>query len=566
MPLVLPAHWGQRNFICFNRITRRGTKVPEQFPTVPARPAPAPFTARDWAALMATLVLAAIIRFAFFNGVFGSDDLVYLNRSVQISEGIWSNANYNGALRYGFNIPAGFLMYLFGINIVATNLWPLLCSLAEIAAVYVLARCLWDRQTALYSALVLTFMPLHVAAATRIHADPVVACFLTLSFVFFYFAEQTRARVLYFLTGIAMGLVFWTKEIAVVTLFAFVFYPLLWRKVESRWAYVIGGGLVMLLAHLALMSVISGDPFHAFKVVMRQVNKGFIQGGDVAEDGPWYYFRYLFVDIKHVWLAGILAAASVLLVLFRGTRQISPGTAYATFWLLTLFGILSFMPVSLHPLKFVMKQSNYLTLFLAPMALLAGYLLAKTPKGIALAILSTTLAGGFVLAGLEQRAYNVFTSNSKAAVAFAKDNPGIPIVGSINNGNIAAAYSILNRDQVLASRFLYMGDIPHHVVNGDDGSPVSPVFAVLDKETMGWGKNAVTLEQAPRCWEAVEHLVPAGFGLGSSLMGAMLGFIELFPDGISRRLKSPLDRVSQPRAAIIYKVNISDFWCEKNGG
>jgi len=41
------------------------------------------------------------------------------------------------------------------------------------------------------------------------------------------------------------------------------------------------------------------------------------------------------------------------------------------------------MPVSLTPLRFVMKQSNYLSLFMAPIALLAGYQIARTPAQIA---------------------------------------------------------------------------------------------------------------------------------------------------------------------------------------
>ncbi len=524
------------------------------------------YGARDWLILMALLVMAALLRMMFFNGPFGSDDLVYLNRSVQISEGIWTSANYNGALRYGFNIPAGFLIYLFGLNIVSANLWPLFCSLAEIAAVYVLARSVWGRPTALYAALILAFMPLHVACATRIHADPVVACFLTLSFVLFYFAEQYRTRSLYFLTGIAMGLVFWVKEIAVVTLFAFVFYPFIWRKFEAGWAYVVGGGLVMLLAHFALMSFIAGDPFHAFKVVLGQISHSFIHGGDTAEDGVWFYFRYLFVDIKHIWLAGIIAAAAVLVIFYR--RQISPGTAYVTFWLLALLGVLSFTPVSLEPLKFVMKQSNYLTLFLAPLALLAGYQISNAPRPIALALLMATLGGGFILAGLEQQAYHVFTSNSKAAVDFARGNPGIPIVGSINNGNIAVVYSILDQDRALGDRIRYMNEVPHEINPSRSADRrVAPVYAVLDRETMGWGKNDVKLATAPVCWEAVAHLVPTGFGSGQSLVRTLQIVSERLPDVVRERLKAPLDKLSQASPAVVYRVNMLNFWCERaNGG
>jgi 4-amino-4-deoxy-L-arabinose transferase-like glycosyltransferase len=521
----------------------------------------------DWAVLIALLALATLLRFAFFNGPYGSDDLIYLDRSVQIAQGDWRSANYNGALRYGFNIPAGFFIYLFGINIVAANLWPLICSIAEVAAVYLLAFHLWGRRAALYGALILAFLPLHVVSATRIHADPVVAFFLTLSFVSFYFSEHYRSRLLCFFTGIAMGLVFWTKELAVMALLAFVVYPVVWRKIEARWVHVIGGALVMLLSHFALMSLVAGDPLHAIKVVSRQVSHSFIQGGDVAEDGIWFYFNYLFLDIKHIWLAGFIATASIVLTLHRRlrSRPVDAGTAYVSFWLLALIGILSFMPVSLEPLKFVMKQSNYLTLFLAPIALLSGHYIAHVDNKSALALLVTTIAGGFFLAALEQQAYHVFTSNSKAALDFATRNPGMPIIGSSNNGNISAFYSTLKRHPSGTDRFLYIDEIPHrphrHAPPAHAG--IRPAYAILDGETMGWGKHDITFATPPACWKYVEQLVPTGFGFGKSLTEILTMPVEMSPDIIRNSLKPRLAQLFQPSSAAVYRVDINDFWCEQ---
>jgi 4-amino-4-deoxy-L-arabinose transferase-like glycosyltransferase len=539
--------------------------------SIPDTPRTSPrLNPRDWATLIALLALATLLRLAFFNGPLGSDDLIYLGRSVKIAQGDWGSATYNGALRYGFNIPAGFFIYLFGINIASANLWPLICSVAEVAAVYFLAFHLWGRRAALYGALILAFLPLHVASATRIHADAVVAFFLTLSFVVFYFSEHYRSRLLCFLAGIAMGLVFWAKELAVVTLLAFVFYPLLWRKIEARWIHVIGGGLVMLLSHFALMSMIAGDPLHLIKVVTRQVNHSFIQGGDAAEDGIWYYFNYLFLDIKHIWLAGFIATAAILLALHRRLRSkpIDQGAAYVTFWLLALIGVLSFIPVSLHPLKFVMKQSNYLTLFLAPMALLCGYHIANINKKFALALVVTTVGGGFFLAALEQQAYNVFTSNSKAAVDFAARNPGIPIIGSSNNGNISIFYSILKRHPSITDRFLYINEIPRQADRQTAPAHAgnNAAFAILDRETMRWGKNDIAFAKPLPCWKFVEQLAPTGFGLGKSLTDIFNMFIRIFPDPIRKRLQPPLDAISEPSPAIVYRVNMEDFWCERNKG
>ncbi len=517
-----------------------------------------------WAILMAVLVLATIVRLVFFNGIFGSDDLVYLNRAVQISEGIWSSANYNGALRYGFNIPAGFFIYLFGVNLFAANLWPLLCSLAEIAIIYWFALGLWGWRAALYSGLILVCMPLHIAVSTRLHADPVVSLFLTLSFVLFFVAGQRRSPLLYFLTGLTMGLVFWTKELLLIALFAFALYPLLARRLDLRWLYIVGGGLVMLFAHFLLMFVIAGDPLHLFKVMTIQLDRDFIHGG--KEDQVWYYFWYLFIDIKHTWLAPFLAAITVIIVTRRrfSSSSVDTGIAYVVFWLVSLLAVLSFTPISWEPLRFVTKQSNYLTLFLAPIALLAGYLVARLSRWIGFIVLAVVMAGGFALGALEQQAYHVFTSNSKAAVEFAKAHPDSWIVGSINNGNIARVYSILNRDPALEDRFGYLskGALPKEVEASAVGR-MTGGYAVLDWETMEWGSDAMKLDTPPRCWQEITRLAPTGFGFSQTLIKGMLAIIEVLPESIGRRLAPPLQRLSQPRPAIVYRVDGTDLWCER---
>lgn len=518
--------------------------------------------------LFGVLAVAIILRLLFFNGPFGSDDLVYLTRAVQIAEGDWSSANYNGALRYGFNIPAGLFVYLFGVNVAAANLWPLLCSLIEIAAVYLFASRLWGSRAGFYAAVILTFIPLHVAVATRIHTDPIVSCFLTLSFILFYLAEERRTPGLYLLAGLAMGMVFWVKELAVVALFAFALYPLFWRRFDMRWGYVIAGGLIMLFAHFALMYFIAGDPFHAFKVITRQVSGDIIDKG-YGEDAVGYYFKYLFFDIKHTWLVGILAAFALLRLPSSRLKygSLAPGLVYVSFWLLALLSILSFTPISFDPLRFVMKQSNYITLFLAPMALLAGYQLAAAPRWLGLGLLLLMVSGGFLLAALEQQAYQVFTSNSKAAVAFAKAHPGVPIVGSTNNGNIASVYAILDDNPSLARQFRYLNEFPRGPVNIDIATIPKIAYAVIDQETINWGASAMDLANPPNCWQMVQELKPAGFGASRQVVEAGIYLITAMPESLSGRLANPLNRLARPQRAHVYRVNLAALWCEgRNSG
>lgn len=525
----------------------------------------------DYILLLMLLAVAIVIRLAFFNGPFGSDDLVYLSRAVEISNGIWSSANYNGSLRYGFNIPAGFFVYLFGINLFAVNLWTLLCSLAEIVVVYLFARTIWNQQTAFYSTLIFLSIPLHIAVSTRIHADSVVSLFVTLSFVLFFIAERLNSRILFFLTGLSIGFIFWVKELVIITLLAFIAYPIVFRRLNVRWIYIFFGGLVMLFLHFILMIAIAGDPLHLFKVVLGQIDRSFIQGGQ-GEDGVLYYFWYLFVDIKHTWLAPFLSFSIVFLFLrrFFSVSVIDNGVRYTTFWLISLIAILSFTPVSLEPLRFVMKQSNYLTLFLAPIALLSGYQVAQLSQKLAFIILVVIVTGGIALGAFEQQAYQVFTSNSKAALEVAKNHPKQWFIGSTNNGNIVQVYSILEQNKDVADRFGYLSDtLPHRELTAFRNIAMTQIYVIIDHETIGWGAGGtevsgqINLDELPKCWQEVSRLIPTGLGLGSTFVRMILNIVEKFPEKTANSLAQPFRELLEPKPAIVYRVDGADLWCGK---
>ena len=179
-------------------------------------------------------------------------------------------------------------------------------------------------------------------------------------------------------------------------------------------------------------------------------------------------------------------------------------------------------------------------------------------------VLAVIMTGGLALGALEQQAYQVFTSNSKAAVAFAKAHPESWIAGSTNNGNIALVYSILDKDPALADRFGYLkqGAFPERIkISTVDR--MAEGYAVLDWETMEWGSDAMKLDKPPPCWQEIIRLVPTGFGFSQTLVKGMLAIIEAFPESVGRRLAPPLQRLSQPQPAIVYRVNGTDFWCER---
>ena len=520
-----------------------------------------------WRDLAWLLGLALLLRLVFFNGVFGSDDGVYFWRALNVARGEWTSSNYNGALRYGFNLPAGALVAVFGASPFAANLWPLLCSLGEIALVYLAAVELWGRRAGVCAALVLSSMPLHIAVATRLHADPVVSMFVTLGFVLFLFACRRRRAGLFFCCGLAIGGVFWAKELAAITWFAFLFLPLVGRRLpmigrrwDPLWWYVIAGATLMLLLNFLLMQAITGDPLHLVKVVLGALSRNFIDGGQ-GEDAANYYLRYLFFDMRHTWIAAVLACAGIA-VLYR--RQAADGRQadgfYVVVWLLGLLAVLSVFPVSLWPLRLTMKQSNYLTLFIAPLALLAGYFIASLPRRAAATMLALAVAGGTLLGVLQQADYRVFTANSKSATVFAHAHPTAVVVGSTNNSNMSYYYDktpphVLSFSEVLAQPRL---------VAPADGSR-DGLYAVFDAQTIDWMPREARLTAPLPCWTKQQRLQPEGLGLGNALAGWAATAAAGLPEPLGR-LSPPLQRLARPRPADVYRVEGPDLWCGTRPG
>jgi hypothetical protein len=161
-----------------------------------------------------------------------------------------------------------------------------------------------------------------------------------------------------------------------------------------------------------------------------------------------------------------------------------------------------------------MKQSNYLTLFLAPVALLAGWFTASLAPRLGLAVIGLVIVGGVLLGAFEQQAYRVVTSNSKAALALLDAYPQATIYGTSNNSNIAAYQSMIEGVPSIEHRVDTYSALAKSKKPPEDRG--GERLVVLDRETWNWGGNSMPVERIPPCWSIRGDLVPTGFGWGRS--------------------------------------------------
>jgi len=215
--------------------------------------------------------------------------------------------------------------------------------------------------------------------------------------------------------------------------------------------------------------------------------------------------------------------------------------------------------VALAPLTLIMKQTNYITIFCAPLAILAGWLLSRLPRAWLTATLTAVLLGSFVLAALEQQAVKVFTANSKATVAFAQQHGDATVYGTVNALMAGIFYDRLLTKQ--ASKGARLVEPLADLVNPSSRNASDatarrdrPRFAIVDLQTLDWGDNGLrTLLDVPPCWRRIGQLEPVREGAGRWIANALLAAANAVssPNGAVVRA---LAGVTEIRPAWIFDV------------
>jgi hypothetical protein len=85
------------------------------------------------------------------------------------------------------------------------------------------------------------------------------------------------------------------------------------------------------------------------------------------------------------------------------------------------------------------------------------------------------------------------------------------------------------------------------------GRPIA--YAVVDRETMTWGKHALrTAAQIPSCWEEMKTLEPQGFGVGEKVVRLLRNVAIRGPALVESALVPRLDALLRPKPCTVYRV------------
>lgn len=532
-------------------------------PITHARGLLGPFPGADWPVLAALVVLAGALRTLFYTGYFGSDEVTYIEAALAASRGEWLGSSYIGAIRLGVNYPIAALVRALGTSEMAVAAWGFTCSVVEVAVVYWFARRAFDRRIAVIAAALLAFTPLHVHFAGRVMADAPLALFMTLTFVVFFVAESSGRRRDYLLAGAFAGCVFWIKEGTTIFVGAFALWAVYRRRLDRCWIWSLLAAAVVVGANSAAMWYLSGNPFFLIESVRASLHGNVLDttaADRIARATAWYYLRYLFIDVWHTWLLGFLAAIGAV-VAFLQRRSVparADALAYVFIWAIGLLAIFSLFPLSLSPLRLIPKQSNYMTIFLAPLCVLGGIAIAAIGSALARgAVLAVVAAGAVLLCALEQQTIHAFTANSAPTIEYAARHPS------------TAVYVVANAARRNVWAGLLPGTKPGHVGNvhsmqdlfGGPGTetraPRPPdAVAIVDPQTIGWGQNGIAaVSDIPPCWVQIESLPPqVRDTLGRRLTTAAAAAASLLPARVARPAMARFVSLTAPSPAQVYRI------------
>ena len=377
---------------------------------------------------------------------------------------------------------------------------------------------------------------------------------VTASFVLFYLAERRQARWMYFAAGCAVGWSFWVKQAIPLYLLVFLAYPLLFRRFTWKWGWMVLGFAVLVLANCVLFWGLTGDPWYLFRAVADRRASGYLEEGAAAgsiRDAPGLYLMYLFGKVHHTGLLGYLAVAGIVAGWLSRRAEARAGVsafAYTVWWGLGLLAVFSLLVVSVNPLLFIPKQTNYMLLFVAPLCLLAGVALARLHGPPFWIVTLVTFGCAVALAALGQASIQAFTANSKGTVRFAREHPEAEVYGS-TNAYRAASFESLVRPY----------EPPAHIRSLQELFTVPPVapapthlaserFAVIDLETIEWSSREPIrrIAEVPTCWVKHGSITPEGLGLAAQALRAV--------SSLAGGLPARLERIAHPAPAIVYRV------------
>ena len=304
-------------------------------------------------------IIAFIIRFYGLGNLgFNNDEAIYAGQAASL-------ANYSEyqnqfsifrahPLLLQFMISISF--YFFGISEFTARIIPVLLSCGIIIISYFIAKYLYNRQTAILSSIILSFLPYHVIISKQVLVDVSMAFFFTLDLllIILYYRRPSSLLLLYGI-GITSGLCFLSKEIGIISfIISILSIIIINKKIKIK------NILVIILSFVFVTS-----PYWISFLTLEEARESVLEYLEWQSSRPEnhdaiYYFDILFSDILG-YVLSLLVVIAYLYIIFNKRNWNFTNIVIPFLWI--LLPLIFYQIISVKGYQFPFSITPFLVIF-----------------------------------------------------------------------------------------------------------------------------------------------------------------------------------------------------------
>ena len=326
--------------------------------------------------IFVVLAVALILRLIFWVGPGQRDDVEYARTAHMIL-----NSEFNPihgtvfSARTAICFPIAWSWRMFGLGCKTASLYFLGCGLLLVFLGGWLGEKLFGPIEGIIVALLLAFLPIDVVFSTQLMPDLALAAWLALSVSFLVAASIHGTLVLFFISGVALGVAALTKEFSIASLMFLPFFAFFYGKrvqgnccgVKALICFGTGCSFVLLLQIAYFGNY--GEPLKFFHLILSNATS---EKNAVAD--KLFYYRLLFNLHTSAWQNrwfGYFYYGVVLALLWLFFRR-RKNTWIPLFWMVAYFIFLQYIGPWITGRQSVEKAER----FLIPLGVPASMLIA----------------------------------------------------------------------------------------------------------------------------------------------------------------------------------------------
>ena len=277
-------------------------------------PATSKLSKKEIILIFSVFIIAFIIRIYELGDLgFNNDEAIYSGQAASL-------ANYSEyqnqfsifrahPLLLQFMISISF--YIFGISEFTARIIPVLLGCGIIVISYFIAKYLYNRQTAILSSIILSFLPYHVIISKQVLVDVSMSFFFTLDLLLIVLYYRSPTILLLYGIGITTGLCFLSKEIGIISfIISIISIIIINKKIKIK------NILIVILSFVFVTS-----PYWVSFLTLEEARKSVLEYIDWQDSRPAnhdaiYYFDILLSDILG-YVLSLLVVIAYLSIIFN---------------------------------------------------------------------------------------------------------------------------------------------------------------------------------------------------------------------------------------------------------